>query len=554
LILCRSIEFRHIGESFMKGIRISIFGYGLLLGLLLAQPSSLPGKPSTLSGGHQGLTRQATQRRESSPRQPSAKRLHTPGVQPIHSLAQLQREIRRIITHRRFATTRWGILIESLDRRKVFFSHEADQLFTPASNMKLYTTAAALVHLGPDYRFRTSVYTTAKPDPQGVIDGDLILYGRGDPNLSTRASDSGPLTSLDRLADQLSQAGVREIRGHLIGDESYFSGPPLGVGWEWDDLQWYYGAEISALSTNDNAIELMILPGASPGDPAEVFTLPETSHVTILNKVVTAAVDTPPQVGIHRGLGDNMIEVWGSIPTDGEGFRAFVAVHQPALYAATLLGDALAQRGIRVTGEIRRADAAYRRESPVDFSKLTELAFVESIPLSEEVRILNKISQNLHTELLLRTLGAVVEGEGSASKGVDVVMTFLRATAARTQGVSLQDGSGLSRHNLIAPATTVDLLRYMYQHRQRDIFIASLPVAGVDGTLERRMVGTPAEGKVQAKTGSLRYASTLSGYVTTARGEHLVFSIMANNHTGDFREVVTAANEICVLLARFDVR
>ncbi len=475
-------------------------------------------------------------------------------LSPSTPVIRLQRAIRRILRRPPFATTRWGILIESLDRRRVLFSHQAHRLFIPASNMKLYTTAAALVHLGPTYRFRTSVFVTAPPDAQGIIHGDVILYGRGDPNLSTRARGQSRLTPLENLVDQLLAAGVRSIHGNLIGDESYFSDPPLGVGWEWDDLQWYYGAEISALSIDDNAVEVAVLPGSAPGEPARVFIRPETSYVTLINKAITVSPGTKQDIGVHRGLEDNTIEVWGEVPFDGQGFHGYVAVHQPALYAATLFREALARRGIEITGRTIRADATYRQTHPLDMSQLTELAFVESIPLADEVRIVNKTSQNLHAELLLRTLGAVVGGEGTARRGLDVVRRLLRSARAWRRGITLQDGSGLSRHNLVTPATTVDLLRYMYRNAHRKPFLDSLPLAGRDGTLESRMMGTLAEGRVRAKTGTLTYTSTLSGYVTTAGGEHLVFSIMANNHTGRLSDVMDAIDEICTLLAQFDGR
>jgi D-alanyl-D-alanine carboxypeptidase/D-alanyl-D-alanine-endopeptidase (penicillin-binding protein 4) len=480
------------------------------------------------------------------PHQASNKRSRPPST-----INQLQRAIEKIISQPRFATTRWGILIESLDRKRVLFSHEAHQLFVPASNLKLYTTAAALVHLGPAYRFRTSIFAAAPPNETGVIHGDIILYGRGDPNLSSRASGGGSLTSLDSLAAQLYQAGIREIHGDVIGDESYFSGPPLGLGWEWDDLQWSYGAEISALSVDDNVIELTLLPNDTVGAPAKIFTEPETSYVTIINKTVTASTGESQDIGIHRGLEDNVIEIWGRVPTDGSGFQGYVAVHEPALYAATVLAEALNRRGIKITGQPLRADAEYRQDHRLDVSKLKELASIESIPLSDELRILNKISQNLHAESLLRTLGAVVTGEATTGKGTEVVQKLLQSVRARQRGIAIQDGSGLSRQNLVTPASTVDLLRYMYQHAQPKVFIGSLPVAGVDGTLESRMRNTPAQANLRAKTGTLRYISTLSGYVTSARGEHLVFSIMANDHTGQLSDVTEAADEIGVLLAEF---
>lgn len=470
---------------------------------------------------------------------------------PISSIPLLQKAITDIIEQPKFATTRWGILIESLDRKRVLFSRHATHLFVPASNLKLYTTAAALVHLGPSYRFRTSVYSASSPDSRGIITGDVILYGRGDPNLSSRAGLGGTLTPLDHLAEQLHRAGLREIRGDIVGDESYFTGPPLGVAWEWDDLQWSYGSEVSALSVDDNSIALTILPGQAPGQPARIFVSPESAYVTVINQAVTTAADAPQQIHIRRGLEDNRLEIWGTIPTGSEGYRGYIAVHKPALYAATLFAESLARRGIKLTGRIRHADARLRRHDPLNLSTLKELAFVESIPLAEELRIVNKISQNLHTELLLRTLGAVVAQDGTAEKGISLIQQLLKTANARRQGIVLTDGSGLSRHNLVTPATTVDLLRYMYQQPQREVYIESLPIASIDGTLEHRMRGTPAQENVRAKTGTLRYTSTLSGYVTTARGERLVFSIMANEHTGPIGEVTAAANEICALLARF---
>lgn len=467
------------------------------------------------------------------------------------AVIELREKISQIIGQPQFATTRWGILIESLDREFVFFSQDADQLFTPASNMKLYTTAAALARLAPDFRFRTSVYASAKPDERGHVEGDLIIYGRGDPNLTTRTTIGGNLKSLYLLADQLYQAGVREVMGDLVGDDSYFTGPPLGTSWEWDDLQWYYGAEVSALSVDDNAVELFVQPGESVGDPVQVLVKQDVPYVKIVNRAVTVAAGTEQRLGVERGLADNQIEITGTIPLTSNGYRGSLAIHQPALYAAMLLKEALARRGIRVSGRVVHADWKQRRARPLDVKKLVELAAIESMPLADELRILNKISQNLHAEILLRTLGAVVKGEGADEKGLEVIAEFLRSINARVKGVRLRDGSGLARVDVITPAASVDLLRFMAKHDHREIYRASLPVAGVDGTLERRMIGTRAETNVQAKTGTLAYTITLAGYVTTAAGERLAFSLMANNHTGSAGEVTRAADQMCVLLAEF---
>ncbi len=468
---------------------------------------------------------------------------------PRRTLRQLERHFEEILRRPEFATTRWGILVESLDRRMVLVQREADQLFTPASNMKLYTTAAALVRLGPNFRFRTSVYALARPDERGHVEGDVILYGRGDPNLSTRTLAGGYLTPFFDLADQLARAGVREIFGDIVGDESYFVGPRLGVGWEWDDLQWYYGAEVSALSVDDNFVDVTLRPGEREGDPVQVIL--SSPSVAIVNRAVTAVDGTPQRIEIERGLQDNIVEIQGVMPRDSLGYRAAVAMHHPALYAATCFREALLRRGIHVHGRAVAADWKVRRERPLDLRQMIELAAIESIPLSEVIRTVNKISQNLHAEILLRVLGAEVKGEGSDEKGLDVIREFLSEIGARTSGVRVRDGSGLSRLNLVTPATTVDLLRFMSRHEHGAIYHASLPVAGADGTLERRMTGTPAAGNVRAKTGTLAYTFTLSGYVTTMRGERLVFSFMVNHHTGEAAHVLSALNELCATLAAF---
>lgn len=470
---------------------------------------------------------------------------------PLRTVRQLHRRVEEIIRRPEFATARWGILVESLDRGAVLLEQDAHRLFTPASNLKLYTTAAALVHLGPDFRFRTSVYASAPPDERGHVEGDVILYGRGDPNLSTRTVAGGYLTPFYSLADQLVRAGVREIFGDIVGDESYFVGPRWGVGWEWDDLQWYYGAEVSALSVDDNFVDLILWPGEREGEAVRVTLAPLSSSLTIINHAVTVAAGMPQRIEIERGLQDNVLEIRGEMPVGSLGYRAAIALHNPALYAATLFRDALQRRGVRVHGRARSADWKERRAHPLDLTRMVELARVESLPLREEIRVLNKISQNLHAEMLLRVLGAEVKGEGSSEKGLEVLRDFLVEIGARTSGVRMRDGSGLSRLNLVTPATTVDLLRFMSRHEHSALYRDSLPIAGVDGTLERRMGGTPAEGNVRAKTGTLAYTFTLSGYVTTARGERLAFSFMLNEYTGDPAHALSALNELCAALAAF---
>ena len=484
------------------------------------------------------------------------------------TLAELQTRIVALLDDPKFVSMRWGARILT-DQGKVIFERDADKAFTPASNMKLYTTAAVLDAFGPDFKIRTSVYS-AKPAHKGVIAGDVILYGRGDPNLSARFDAENPdkfdefypadkIAAIEQLADQLKAAGVKIITGNLIGDESYFAGDALGIGWEWDDLQFYYGAPISALTVNDNAITYVVTPGKRVNDPPVIRPRPQTAFPTIINHAKTSA-DGRARIGVHRQLDGDTLEFFGTIPRNAADFDVEIAVHSPAAYAATLLKEALQRRGIQVRGKAKAIGAIDRVSNLFDASKLTELAFVESQPLATLLKVVNKPSQNLHAELMLRQLGATNAPYELDDYGRPKA-TFDRANEARKQflakaGVnvaplSLRDASGLSRADLVTPRATSQLLEFMRTHPHATVFRESLPVAGFDGTLKRRMKGTAAEGNLRAKTGTLSYVNALSGYLTTANGQTLIVSFYGNNYVGAGREVTGALDQLCVLLAEY---
>jgi D-alanyl-D-alanine carboxypeptidase/D-alanyl-D-alanine-endopeptidase (penicillin-binding protein 4) len=333
--------------------------------------------------------------------------------------------------------------------------------------MKIYTTAAALSLLGADYRWRTSVYAAAQPDADGTITGDLILYGRGAPDLTSRARD-GHAASLDQLADALYSRGVRRVRGAVVGDESYFRGEPLGEGWLWNDVQWYFGAEVSALTINGNALTLTISPSGKIGAPAGVRINPETDYVHLINDTNTAERGTPSTVGLNRGLSDNEVHVWGDFPAGGRGFNARLSVHRPAMWAAMLFRDALKARGIAVEGEARARDARSTREETFNPQRAVELASATSKSLGEIVHETNKESLNLEAELLLRTLGKERGAtapdpdphkmRGDDQAGVAVMRQWLQQSSVPTDSLSLFDGSGLSRLDLVTTETTARLL------------------------------------------------------------------------------------------------
>jgi len=450
----------------------------------------------------------------------------------------LGKEIDQAIDESPFASARWGVFVLSLRDGRVLYSRNGDKLFTPASNMKIFTTAVALDLLGAEYRWRTSVFAQAEPDGGGNIDGDLTLYGRGAPDL---VSQSNEKSSLAELADALYARGVRRIKGNIIGDESHFRGNQFGDGWLWNDVQWYFGAEASALSINGNEIDLNIVPAIKAGSPAAITVNKSSDYFHIVNNVATGEAETKPRVGINRGHTDNEFVVWGEFPAGGRGFGARLSVSHPAMWAAKLFKDELVARGIAVDGQPTQRDFRGLTEEQLNLQKSTELAAVTSKSLAEIVTETNKRSINLNAELILRTLGKergamapladpTARDRGDDEAGLAVIKIWLQRAGVRTSGLALHDGSGLSRLDLVTPEATVGLLAAVAKASIFTTFRSSLPVAGRDGTLGSRMFST--EGRITAKTGALSYDDALSGYALTADNEFLAFSIICNDATG----------------------
>ena len=486
------------------------------------------------------------------------------------TLAELQSRIAALLDQPEFASARWGARIITTEGG-VVFERDVDKVFTPASNMKLYTSAAALDAFGPDFRIKTSVYATRSVGKNGVLKGDLILYGRGDPNISPRFDTDDPerynelkpadtVTGIELLADQIKAAGIKTVTGNLIGDDSFFAGDLLGPGWEWEDAQFYYGAEVSALTVNDNSVRFTVTPAASAGNPPSIKIQPQTDYLKIVNNAVTVA-DGQPRIGVHRPLDSNTVEFFGSLPRSVVEFKVAIAVHDPARFAAELLKEALARRGVRVRGRVERYDAVARVANPFDESKLLEIAGVESQPLAEMLKVINKQSQNLHTELMLRRLGMrhadalslddYGRPKSTALLGAEIRSRFLQRAGIDVAPLSMRDGSGVARQNLVTPRSTAALLEFMLGRPYAKIWLESLTVAGVDGTLKRRMRDSAAANNLRGKTGTLTYVNTLSGYITTKRGQPLILSLMGNNYTGPGRETTGVMDQICVMLAEF---
>jgi D-alanyl-D-alanine carboxypeptidase/D-alanyl-D-alanine-endopeptidase (penicillin-binding protein 4) len=476
------------------------------------------------------------------------------------TLESLQKRIAAIIDQPGYHAALWGVKVLSLDTGKAVFERNADKLFSPASNAKLYTMALALDRLGADYRIKTSLFARTRPDRDGVLQGDLLVYGRGDPAINARLHGGDIYSALEPLAAALTNAGVKQITGDLIGDESYFRGPPYGSGWEWDDLQYYYGAEISALTINDNTLQLHVKPGDAIGAPCRISLFPATSYITLSNRTQTIAKAQKRSINLRHSLAENVVYVSGQMPIDDPGYTDDVTMHNPAGLFATFFKEALARHGITISGAVGAMNWKDRESAPLDLKQWTELGSMESPPMREIVREVQKPSQNLYADLMLAQVGAKFAPPRAADPaqtteeaGIKALNAFLAEIGVAKGETLFEEGSGLSRDDLTTPNATVTLLAFMGRHKYAEIYINALPVAGVDGTLKSRMKGTPAAGNVKAKTGSLGWANSLSGYVTTAAGEHLVFSLMLNRfHNPDPNRSKTAdLDVIAVMLAGF---
>jgi D-alanyl-D-alanine carboxypeptidase/D-alanyl-D-alanine-endopeptidase (penicillin-binding protein 4) len=481
----------------------------------------------------------------------------------------LKKQIETILADPDLARGYWGIEIASAATGKIIYSQNADKLFTPASNTKLFTTAAALALIGPDYKFRTTVETNGALDKYGRLNGDVVLVGRGDPTLSGRElpynihtqRESDPIRVLEQLADELVQKGVKYVDGDVVADDSYFAFERYGEGWSQDDLEWSDGAPVSALTINDNVVFVNILPGAHPGDRAFVSITPFAGYYTIDNRIMTAPVGSVRRIYINREPGSTQLTLWGSVPVDDPGANEGLAIDDPAQFAATLFRRLLEVRGIAVYGKQRTRHTELASLTTFTSTVLASsgggsehsltspagpavLAEYQSAPLLEDIQVINKVSQNLHAEILLRLLGREKGAAGTVESGLDVLHGFLNNAGVASDEYAFHDGSGLSRENLVTPHAIVQLLQYAASQPWGNEFRQSLPQAGVDGSLADRFKNLDPATHVYGKTGSLSGVKSLSGYAVTANGEQLVFSILTNNFTTPDNRILDAIDSV----------
>lgn len=438
-----------------------------------------------------------------------------------------------------------GVYIGSLDRKpgeQILYQRGADQLLTPASNLKLLTGMTALHELGEDYRIPTELYGTTAPDSKGTINGDLIIKGYGDPSLQTSdPSGQSNGTKLSDLVQQLRDQGITRINGNIRVDDQYFDGQRLGTGWAWDDETYGYNPSISALSTNRSSILLQVSPNRQEGKSVELSLSPVTDYMQIQNDATTGGISSPNTLTIEKVRGKNIIMVKGSLPLDAKPVSQRLAVEDPQLYTGSLFKAELESAGIKLDPK------AEVLVGNVDTSD-TKLATISSPPLKDFVTYMEKNSDNFYAEMLLKQLGKQKSGVGSASAGVTVVKNYLSSLGI-SPSFTMVDGSGLSRYDLVSAKQIGSFLEKITKEPNFSLFQSSLPIAGIDGTLTNRMQHTQAQGNVIAKTGTLSGVSGLSGYVTTKDGEHLYFSILMNGYTASSSDLTKAQDQIAQKLA-----
>jgi len=468
----------------------------------------------------------------------------------------LQQRITRLLDQPPFDRATWNVYAQD-DRGHVLFNRNGDHFSVPASNTKLVVAATATVLLPADYRVRTSVYANGTVT-DGLLKGDLILYGRGDPTWSERCYAVDTLapgtcdstwTAVDAIADSLKAHGLRRVTGRIVGDGSYFE--PTLTHWNWGsfDLNWWYAAPVSGLGFHDNSVDFQITPGGAVDQPPSITWNPDLHLFTFENRARTVPADSSTTIGDNFFRKPGTLDIWaeGTVSLSRTPWIESFALPDPSLYAARALELSLQRKGVSVEG-----GAASTTDSMVYRGvRVNPIVEYRGRPLSDIIFPILNTSQNWFAEMLLKILGRVVGDTGSWAKGLDVEKRFLMdSVKVDSTAFALDDGSGLSAGNLVTPHTFVQLLAYMYRHPKRRPFLAALPRAEQRGSLQKRFGATPLEGRVLAKTGSIFRVNTLSGYIERTDGRVIAFSIQANAHDVPNRQMLAQIDSVVVQLAR----
>lgn len=479
------------------------------------------------------------------------------GAKDIPTLAELQQKIAGFVSQPRFDGALWGIKVISLDTGKTLFETNAVRLMSPASNCKLYTGAVALDRFGGDYQIATPIYATARPNRRGTIHGDLIIVGHGDTTWNSRRFGTNFWDIFEPFVSVLTKAGVRHVTGDLIADATYFHGEPTGSSLSIDDFENGECPYISAITLNDGLAQVQVSPTTVGGPCSLTIQQPDISFV-FSNCTTTVASGGAHHIDYYLPYGQRIIYVFGQLPVGDEGESLDIPVLDPAKWFAAALKEALARHGIKISGEVR--GVAWPQASVLGPQDV-KIGEVLSPPLREVIRYYMKPSQNLENDTVLADVGESTRDSSTPSwrsseqLGLAAIHQFLDTNDLPVDEVRFDEGSGLSNNNMATANSFVALLQFMWQHPASKDFIDTLPIAAEDGTLRHRFHGTPAAGNIHAKTGTLHWTRSLSGYVTSAAGEHLAFSLLLNRYDQppDYNKS-SELDAIALMLAEFSGR
>ena len=465
----------------------------------------------------------------------------------ISAKEKLSYQIDQLVDAPEFQTATLGILVQSLDTGEILYDHNSEKVLMPASNEKIPTSAVALMKFGPDYKYETNMYTNGTID-QGVLKGDLYIVGSGDPTIGYRfCENQDSCLFFSDWIDHLSKLNIKKIQGRIIGIDDVFDDELIGYGWTVDNLSYYYSAEINGLMLNENSAEVTMSVDSVTHD-LNISVNPDFNYLDFNTDIsITENNNHDSDYNVFRETNSNLVTVSGKIKVD-DVIREDIAIHNPTLFFLHGLKHELNENGISVTGVLIDSDDL----DSLDQIRDMELLYTHvSPPFSEILKVLLKRSQNLYAESFVKLLGHHYGKSGSFAEGEKIIKNTLVRFGLDNGSFQYKDGSGLSRYNYISPAHIVKILRGMHLHQYGPIYKNCLPVAGVDGTIGYRMKGTPAQGNIYAKTGTISNVRCLSGYATSKDGENLVFSIMANNFLCSVHVVMDLQDQICIALSSF---
>jgi D-alanyl-D-alanine carboxypeptidase/D-alanyl-D-alanine-endopeptidase (penicillin-binding protein 4) len=478
---------------------------------------------------------------------------------PPAQAADLSAKLDQLISHSPpVAGAFVGVQVVRLSDGQVLYAHNANRLFVPASNMKLFTTSLALQRLGPDYRLKTQIVADRPIDSNGTLAGDLRLVGGGDPSLSGRdypyREHASPIAAysfqaVEELADQLTSRGLQRVDGDVVGDDRRYVWEPHPSVWSSGSATEEYGAPVSALILDDNSFALTLRPATRRGDLAQIWVSPPLEYFAIDNRVLTVE-GGERNVEIERDAAGRELQVWGELPRTDPGITQLLAVEDPALWAAGALRDALLRRGVSIHGDAAVSHRFQDDSAGSVPAKATGVVLAEraSPPLRELLKVVDKVSQNLHAEVLLREVAVAAGRPGSREAGLREMAGFLEGLHISRADYQFTDGSGLSRSTLVSPNAITKLLVSMYKTSGRELWVDLLPVGGQDGTLGSRFTGHPESYAIRAKTGTLDHVRALAGYAESPLYGPVAFSFVVNNFEEPAPEVNQMLDELALAL------